>query len=501
MSHQLTFVASLLAFSVVCSDAMAQQHVSRRHPVPPPALVQQFRAQVRTDFSMLYAAADKDDGASELAGKLLARGVAPETPVPVQYVCLDEAIRAAAAAQNVGVAIRAIDLLAERFEVSPLDLKTAVLTEISNEASAPATLSALADAWLGLTYNAAAADRYEDAHQAIDTATGLATRARDRLLLADLRDRNRELQQLERDFRAAERAEDVLRNDPDDTRANLTLGEYLCRSKGNFERGLRHIANSGPSRLQDLAARDLAVPADWRSRVALAEDWLEYARSGANHANVAFAARATDWLKKAESMADDAARPGIAEKLSEAAEVQHADSPLGILISRLRPAIERQQLERSPLLACRFDKDPVTETFQVTPEDGAVLIGFNITVGGWFQFTVVRSVQPVFAKAGEMLVGQTYGQPAGPLIEIRPRPGYVVSGLSMKTGARIDELRVQYTRLTKGGLDERHSYWTSPHGGESTGKVQALVTKGKPIVGIYGQSGSEIFSLGVITAR
>jgi hypothetical protein len=92
-----------------------------------------------------------------------------------------------------------------------------------------------------------------------------------------------------------------------------------------------------------------------------------------------------------------------------------------------------------------------------------------------------------------------FGEPAGPIVEIRPRPGYVVTGLNVKAGTRIDVLAVQYARLKKTGIDPKTSYWTRFYGGVNGGESKTAQSNGKPIVGLYGQHGGDIFKIGFVT--
>jgi hypothetical protein len=472
-------------------------------PLPPaPSADDQFlaRQQIKTELRDRYAAAKSREGKTALVEALLERARAEEVAPALQFVLLDEARDAAVEAAQVDLALQAIDELAQRFDVDGIKIRMAALKSLEPRVKTPEAQAALANGLQQLSDDAAGADRYEVALESTVLAITGAAKAKDRLLATDLNERRRELQQALKESNAAHSAEQELQANPEDRNACRTLGTYLCLTKHDWERGLPLLAKGAAGKLQILADREADPPAEAAARLSFAEEWLEFAKTGGNKANAKFAARAVHWYQAAQEEAPEAVKLQCEKGLKEACEVRDADSPLGLVLAKLRPAIQSGKLKRIAPIGCGIPADDPGQPFEVTPPEGAALIGLNITLGPYRQYDVVHSVQPVFATASETIVGEMYGKPVGPIVKIRPRPGYIVTGLGIKAEDRIEEIGVQYTRLKKSGLDPKNSYWTRFYGGPTQIKIRALTSEGKPIVGLIGKSGNEIFTLGFVTA-
>jgi hypothetical protein len=485
----------LLAGSLLAAEGDAKKLL----PLPSPDAQADARLRVKDELQDQYAAAKTPDRKAALVEKLLQLALAPETAPDAQFALLSEARELATGSGQVELVLRVIDELAQRFEVDGIKLRMAALKELEPGAKTPEARTALSNGLVELSYDAAAAERFDIAQDAAGLALAAATKAKDRLLAAELSDRRRELQQAAKEYNAAQNAEQVLAGNPDERNACRTLGNYLCLVKQDWERGLPLLAKGAGGKLQALAEREAIPPADVAEQMDFADDWLAFSKSGTSKVNAKFAGRAVHWFKLAQQSAQGTARLRCEKGLKEALEVRDADSPVGTVLGKLKSALQSGKLVRNPMVGCITSNEEQPTVFEAIPKEGALLIGFNLTIGPWNGYTVVRSVQPVFATASETVVGEMFGEPAGPIVEIRPRPGYVVTGLNVKAGTRIDVLAVQYARLKKTGIDPKTSYWTRFYGGVNGGESKTAQSNGKPIVGLYGQHGGDIFKIGFVT--
>jgi predicted Ser/Thr protein kinase len=96
------------------------------------------------------------------------------------------------------------------------------------------------------------------------------------------------------------------------------FGQFLCFSKGDWDRGLPMIAAGEESPYRTIAKRDLARPADSAGRVSVADGWLEAAAStDKKRWAERMKERAWAWLSAARSGATAAQRRTIETKLQE----------------------------------------------------------------------------------------------------------------------------------------------------------------------------------------
>jgi S1-C subfamily serine protease len=131
--------------------------------------------------------------------------------------------------------------------------------------------------------------------------------------------------------------------------------------------------------------------------------------------------------------------------------------------------------------------------------EGGVLIGFQAGLGKFGSSDIVRSLRPIFlTKNGEKLGSWQGPIPEAP-ITIKAKPGYVVSGLSVRTALAIDALTVTFAKLGKEGLDLSDTYNSEVAGGNG-GRPSSIGGRGALFVGITGHLGGDgaASSLGLV---
>ena len=85
----------------------------------------------------------------------------------------------------------------------------------------------------------------------------------------------------------------------DDPAANLSLGKYLCFAKGDWQRGLAHLAKSGDARFAALAAGEQQDPTGANASKTLGDAWWQLAGDAAGDEKQAIIARACHWYRRA----------------------------------------------------------------------------------------------------------------------------------------------------------------------------------------------------------
>ena len=82
-------------------------------------------------------------------------------------------------------------------------------------------------------------------------------------------------------------------------------------------------------------------------------------------------------------------------------------------------------------------------------------------------------------------------------VEVKSKPGYVVAGLVLKGGHRVDGFAVIFLRRTARGLDTEDVI-VSPWQGGRGGGAERIVGGAYPAVGVHGRVGADVDALGLI---
>jgi S1-C subfamily serine protease len=108
-------------------------------------------------------------------------------------------------------------------------------------------------------------------------------------------------------------------------------------------------------------------------------------------------------------------------------------------------------------------------TYRDVCEEGGVLVGFEVGLGKFLSNDIVNALRPIFrTKDGEKF-GKWQGPvPAAPFT-VKAKPGYVVSGMSMRTALAIDGFTLTFAKLGANGLDLSDTYKSEQVGGNGGG--------------------------------
>lgn len=121
-----------------------------------------------------------------------------------------------------------------------------------------------------------------------------------------------------REKRKIAKHEETLKRDPSDRAASSVVGSFLCLVAGNWDAGLRLLAQGSDKPLSAAAAQDLdASSLDFSAWVSVGELWWEIGtkRTGIEARNAA--GRAAHWWRRALPKLDKAGRARIAPKVEK----------------------------------------------------------------------------------------------------------------------------------------------------------------------------------------
>jgi hypothetical protein len=157
--------------------------------------------------------------------------------------------------------------------------------------------------------------------------------------------------------------------------------------------------------------------------------------------------------------------------------------------------------------------DVSKKTFTDEPEEGAVLIGFDVGLDKFFDDHIVRAIRPIYLKQSGEFVSAAYGavNKQGPgnkggkdkkvtrWVTVKAEFGYAVSSIQLRTGLNIHGLSLTYMRLAGGTLNPDKTYTSEWVGTGGHGTQCTLSSDGGPIVGLFGNHDDErVSALGLI---
>jgi hypothetical protein len=249
----------------------------------------------RDDFTKAGTPAGKQ----ALAKKMLEQGVQTKENAVQQYVLFQQARELATSAVDGELAFRAIDEMGSAFQVDAAELKADVLGDFVKKARLPAEHKSLADRALALIDEAVAEGNFTLATEVGKLASIEAGKSRDKDTIAAAAAAKKELVRSAKTFAEIKTALTTLEKQPDDAEANLTVGTYFCFLKGNWEKGLPHLARSSDAGLKAQAEKDLAGASAAADQVALADAWWKLGEGESAATKQSIAVRAGHWYLQA----------------------------------------------------------------------------------------------------------------------------------------------------------------------------------------------------------
>src|SRR5204863_3510721 len=136
------------------------------------------------------------------------------------------------------LALATIDKLAQHFEVPAIQLKTTTLGKLVDYVPTKEPSKALTELLLSMAAQALGADNYEAAAELGKVAAAAAKKAQVVALVGTVAKRNAEIQAAKEKFSVLQPFVDRLAKNPNDSEANLKLGEYFGLFKGKWDRAV-----------------------------------------------------------------------------------------------------------------------------------------------------------------------------------------------------------------------------------------------------------------------
>jgi hypothetical protein len=238
--------------------------------------------------------------------------------------------RARAAAANQGDmrrAFDAVDLLAKDWDVNALALKKEAVATLFQVLKDPDDEYELTKHSLDLVNQSIEADNYEVAKQLAALAENSFKKAaiKDpdefKAVQSRVESAKKRALETEKEFEAVKESQETLKEKPDDAEANLVWGKFLCFIKGNWDKGLPHLAKSDDEDLKPLAKKELEKPSNTKDLVELGDSWWDLGDKEQGVARLQLKRRALFWYKKVENSVRGLTQEKVKKRISEVERV------------------------------------------------------------------------------------------------------------------------------------------------------------------------------------
>ncbi len=295
----------------------------KRLPVPAEEVQQTMAQEIRSIFSREYTQAEQPAGKLPLAEMLLVRAKEAAEDPTARFVMLGEALRFSAEAGNVTTAGAAIKALAAAYQTDVWHLRRTASAQLGRTARTDEDRQAAVKAMFDLAALALEEEQFDAADQFAGVCLALAVKARDVEMRKQEDALVKRIRVAARLFEKYRPAFETLEQSPDDPDANLAAGEYLCFQKGDWPRGLRHLARGSDAALKALAEADRAKPRDPAEQIALGDRWWDVADSLiAAVQKSTVQSRSARWYRPAVAGLSGLARARVQKRLDEVDEAE-----------------------------------------------------------------------------------------------------------------------------------------------------------------------------------
>ena len=201
---------------------------------------------------------------------------------------------------------------------------------------------------------------------------------------------------------------------------------------------------------------------------------------------------------EANTFLDSFRGPTVAEKKpDDKASGELAKVIPGEMFPFIQTAVKDKRTKDVDIAGFKLSK----ELYRDVPEEGGVLIGFEVGLGKFVTTDVVDSLRPIYLTKDGEKKGEWYGKVPDKPIEVKAKPGYVVGGgLTVRAGLVMNAFSVTFTKLDKNQLDLKDTYKSEWVGGQG-GNQAAVGGKGDIFVGVTGHLNDKKspVSIGLVT--
>jgi len=313
-------------------------------PVPKVSETESARTRITKKLADEYKKAKTVEQMRAIAGKLRERAANPQESPVDRYACFLEACDQYVEIGDVLETFRVVDSMKSVFDIAAFELKTDLLQRVGKKAKNFLQNRFLVFVALKLAADAAAVEDYASAKEACNRAVAAAGHSAEGILQAYVRDQLRQYEGLLDQWQAMKLAEETLKEHPDEAGAHGKIGEYRCWVRRDWANGLPSLRHSTDPELKSIAIADLADPRLPKEQIALADQWLTFAKAQKSPViKSAAAERAAAWFEKVIPSLSDPVRAAAQEEIETAYELA-CGREFTRLLSRVPNGIDAEKM-------------------------------------------------------------------------------------------------------------------------------------------------------------
>lgn len=266
------FIACVILSTVVCA-----QEVDKRQAVPDAAAQKQAVERIKSIFPREYAATNRS--IKVVLGQELLKLARAEQQATARFALYREAVQVASSAGDVATTFAAISGMRADYQINELAVRLFAIENLAGAVQSQEDGVAVAEAAEAVAGMLIAENRFDDAKKLLQSGMTVARKLRGTDHTTRLRDAAANIDAVAQRFAAVAASTETLKQNPADPAANVEVGRYECFDKGNWVKGLPHLAQGSDPALQKLAAQTLAKPAAAAAQHEIAEGWWKVAES------------------------------------------------------------------------------------------------------------------------------------------------------------------------------------------------------------------------------
>jgi hypothetical protein len=430
----MTLAALILTLGLVAPQ-------EKRLPVPEAAQIKEAEKTVKDLFKTEYA--KKTAGDRSALAKLLLQAATSQSNPAERWVCLAQAQELATQAIDWDVAYEAVHQTTLAFDVDGPALKLAFLAQAAKAARTPEEAVKAAERYLRLADDYLRQDTLDGAEKAVAGAQPLAKKSANAPLAAQVTTKAKEIADIKSGLEKSRKAREALAKNPDDPAANLEYGLFLCLVRGQWDKGLPHLARGTEGAHRTAATRDLGAPEAAAEQAGVGDLWWDLAEKETPANKPALRTRAMHWYDRALPGLDGLAKVRAEKRLTEAEVALHGSIDLLRLIDPTKDSVATTwKLENgilSPGMNFRSrlqipyqppEEYDLTYVLTTTGDGNPMVFGlvagsvqFNVALEGWGRHIVSspdkKEINPPFTKALNYGTGDAFGKENTIVISVR----------------------------------------------------------------------------------
>ncbi len=243
----------------------------KKYPVPAKNAISKSVIEIRKVFRDAYS--DRSAaGLTKRANLLLKTAIEAQNKPIEQYALLQEALESAKAAQQTGLVLQISKRLCDSYKIDQSKFRSELIVELSRSINNMKSANLLLGEGMLLLDYQIAEDDFESAAKLAARLRQLIRKTKSRYWNQVIRDHDKNRKQLQKIYASCKKHFKAISTNPKNAQANQAIGEYYCYWKGDFEKGLKYMANGSSSQVREVAKLELNRPQQ-KDLIKIADQW------------------------------------------------------------------------------------------------------------------------------------------------------------------------------------------------------------------------------------